>query len=56
MSINFEYAPYCKTKNCTARLDHWVDIKKGYCVLCQENKKNKQNKSGLKKFTGCENK
>ena len=52
MSLDFEYAPYCKTKNCTARIDHWLDTRKGYCVLCQEHQAiEKQEKEQSKQNT-----
>lgn len=40
MSLEFENAPYCKAKGCTALLTHKVDYDRGLCISCYEENKN----------------
>jgi 3'-phosphoadenosine 5'-phosphosulfate sulfotransferase (PAPS reductase)/FAD synthetase len=39
VSLDFDTAPYCKTKTCTNQLTAQADAKKGICGLCAEDSK-----------------
>ena len=46
MSLEFENAPYCKAKGCTALLTHKVDYDRGLCISCYEDLNEVSNNNG----------